>query len=293
MTGLIKTLGLALVALGAAAGPVVAQTLSMERTAHVDYDPFSGLDGLGAMVFAVTVPPGGESGSAWLIIQPHGGVRFEAAGPSGRLEIHVEPPRAVPAPGGEGVAQGLELVPGRTDLINVDLRLPSGQYADPGPYEARFDVILLEAETGAELDRLEDVRTIVESLARAQVNIAGSSGAFDPQTTIPVIDFGTLESGERREVFVQMRANAPSLVTLSSDNQGRLAHVDHPDQHAVDYSIVFDGASSDLRAPLTVLRHAPRSLAGTSFPLEIIIGDASGAPAGAYRDYLRVDVRPQ
>jgi spore coat protein U-like protein len=140
-------------------------------------------------------------------------------------------------------------------------------------------------------DRTAPAQARIE--ARAQLNIAGTSGSFGA-FELDEIDFGALSTGATRNAVVQVRATRPVSITLSSQNLGLLKHQDLPSAAGVPYALQLDGASVDLTAGGFGLARTPAlNLNGTSYPMTVTIMDTNGRAAGAYKDRLTITVTPQ
>jgi hypothetical protein len=133
--------------------------------------------------------------------------------------------------------------------------------------------------------------------ARAQVNIAGSSGSFGGAGTVDKVDFGDLQTGESRTVYVQLLSNADVDVSFSSLNGLKLKHVDPARQQTpIAYAAVFNGSSLPLTSPgarYKVRRSADTSLSGSSLPLTLTVGTVQDNIAGTYQDIITIDVDTQ
>lgn len=167
-------------------------------------------------------------------------------------------------------------------------------FATAGDYTLPLYISVVDVETGEPLSDLlaMNVGVIVEP--KLQVNVAGTQSQKRTKSgsRMPSIDFGELESGESRRVFVQVRGNAPALITVSSENKGTLQAPDDPDMK-VNYSIRLDNEPSSLNAPLTIHRPVAPNLRGSSYPMVVTVGDVAGAFSGAYQDIIMIEVRPQ
>ncbi len=133
--------------------------------------------------------------------------------------------------------------------------------------------------------------------ARAQVNIAGSSGSFGGSGTVDKVDFGDLQTGESRTVYVQLLSNADVDVSFSSLNGLKLQHIDPTRQQTpISYTAVFNGSSLPLTSPGTsykIRRSADTSLSGSSLPLTLTVGTVKDNIAGTYQDIITIDVDTQ
>ena len=133
--------------------------------------------------------------------------------------------------------------------------------------------------------------------ARAQVNIAGSSGSFGGSGTVDKVDFGDLQTGESRTVYVQLLSNADVDVSFSSLNGLKLQHIDQTRQQTpISYTAVLSGSSLPLTSPgasYKVRRSADTSLSGSSLPLTLTVGTVQNNLSGTYQDIITIDVDTQ
>lgn len=268
------------------------ERLTLTQDAVIDFDAFDGLDGV-ATVSAEFDGEGLDGRRIALFFDPAGGADFDLQGPSDALPVLFQLSQAA-APNAKTLpVLAVDAVGEGPYRAAFQVRIPSGPVPEPGEYERVFDVTAVDAATGEALLESESLilRAVVAS--RAQVNIAGASGAFNPAMSVPFIDLGELHTGLSREVFVQVRSNADTRIVVTSENGGRLVHQEAPDMPPVDYAVELDGELSDLDQPLEIVRRPALSLAGTSYPMLIRVTDADGKAAGTYRDYILVEVIPQ
>lgn len=179
--------------------------------------------------------------------------------------------------------------------------------------EAQFDVaVVVDAvpeagEHAADLqllmrdvDRTEllpsvPVRVVLVSTPRAQLNLAGAAGAFGSDSSVEVVDFGDAVTGATRRIFVQVRANTPSTLTIKSEHRGAMRRVTDDkiaSDSSVPYSVDLDGAPVDLSALWSREVDPPRTLAGMSLPMAFTLGVVGNQMAGRYEDVLTIDVSP-
>lgn len=163
---------------------------------------------------------------------------------------------------------------------------------DAGTYAADLK-LLIQDEEGKLLVPPLPVRVQLVSTPRAQLNLAGAAGAFGSGSSVEVVDFGDAVTGATRRIFVQVRANAPSTLSISSEHRGvmrRLGDVETPSN--VPYTVELQGDPVDLSAPWTKAIDPPRTLAGASLPMLFTLGAVSGQMAGKYQDVLTIDISP-
>lgn len=178
----------------------------------------------------------------------------------------------------------------RPENIGFIVAVPASIYADPGEYLLDIDVELIDVVSNAVLTNIEaQIKVLVE--ISLQSNIAGGSVNRNANSRFTIVDFGVLETGETQQLSLQVRGNTSADISLRSENQGRLKHVDEEDLF-VDYSVNVDGEASDLERPLRLIRAVDKTIRGSAYPMEIKVGDVEGSFSGSYRDIITVEVRP-
>lgn len=166
-------------------------------------------------------------------------------------------------------------------VLRQDAVLAPNTYTIPLTVAARAD--------GSAADLLVKGAFTLRTLPRAQINIAGASGAFG-QSPLALIDFGTLETGEQRRAFVQIRANSPVTVQVSSKNHGVMTNETLPGADPINYSLSLGGKTLNLSGMAQVPVDPPRTVDGVSLPMDITIGNVDGKMAGRYSDVIIIDV---
>lgn len=137
------------------------------------------------------------------------------------------------------------------------------------------------------------LRVLLVAPPRAQVNVAGAAGAFGSGSTVEVIDFGDAVTGAVKRAFLQIRANTRATVTFVSEHEGVMRHVELGEKvPPFPYAVALDGAPLDLSKPIDVEVETPRTLAGTSLPLDFTLGELAGQVAGRYQDVITIDITP-
>jgi hypothetical protein len=174
-------------------------------------------------------------------------------------------------------------------VLNGPVFAPAGEYSAP--------LQLQLFNNGASVGSPYTYNLPLSVKAKAQVNIAGSSGSFGGAGTVDKVDFGELETGENRTVYVQLLSNADVDVSFSSLNGLKLQHVDPARQQTpISYTAVFNGSSLPLTSPgasYKVRRSADTSLSGSSLPLTLTVGTVQDNIAGTYQDIITIDVDTQ
>ena len=186
----------------------------------------------------------------------------------------------------------IDLSSSEPETFDYSLSILESLYADKGSYFLYLDVELLDPVTEEIIGVTQSVEVEVVVNAKLQTNIAGTQGSYEDGTNFAVIDFETLETGEMKRVFIQVRGNTPAELTVSSENDGRMQNTKRSDLY-VDYSVEVDGVYSTLEQPLKLARTVARDLQGSAYPMEVTIGDVESSFSGNYQDIIHVDVNPQ
>jgi len=179
----------------------------------------------------------------------------------------------------------------RTKTFALTFSVVASQYADPGTYRLPLDIDLIDI---ASEEILNESKYIIEITVgkKLQTNIAGANTNQDSNSRFAVVNFGVLKTGDSRRISIQIRGNTLADINLSSENNGRLIHTRESDLF-VNYSVNVDGVSSELESPLNIIRSIDKTLRGTAYPMDIIIGNVEDKFAGKYRDIITVEVRPK
>lgn len=134
---------------------------------------------------------------------------------------------------------------------------------------------------------------VLRSLPRAQVNLSGTSGGFGEVGSMSVVDFGIAKTGATRSLFVQLRSNTRSKLTVESENKGVLKHKVHPKEAPpIEYIVELDKKVIDLSKKYEAEYDLPKTYAGQSVPLKLTLGDVDGAMAGKYNDIINFEFSP-
>ncbi|QYF85962.1 hypothetical protein [Brevundimonas sp. PAMC22021] len=141
------------------------------------------------------------------------------------------------------------------------------------------------------------IRVTVAAAPRAQLNLAGAAGDFGADN-VGRIDFGLAESSASRRLYLQVRANAASRVTVTSENRGRLLLQTEADEAPapetrphIAYTLTLDAQPVDLSAPADVDVDPPRTYRGRSMEMILQLQDVPPGPAGRYQDLITFEVR--
>lgn len=178
-------------------------------------------------------------------------------------------------------------------VAQLDAVVTRGAVADAGEYGVNLRLLVRNVD-GTELISPIPVRVVLQSTPRAQLNLAGASGAFGEGLSVEVVDFGEAITGVTRQIFVQVRANAPSILSIKSEHGGVMHRVEKAENATVvPYTVELAGEPVDLAALWTKEIDPPRTLAGISLPMTFILGLINGQMGGRYEDLITIDVSPR
>jgi len=251
------------------------------------YDPFSAVET--QLPFRIVARnTGDQTCQADLFLKPDGG-RLALAGPGGDLRYGFERPGGLLSGASMGPVRIL-VGPGESSTTEFDAVIAAGAVIAPGSYASDIAFDVMEADGRTITDRKIALAATVS--ARAQMSISGVSAPSRSSIgqAPPTIDFGLLETGETRSVFVNVWANTSVRVTLSSQNHGLLRAEAAPGAPGIGYSVTFDGAAVNLGGVAAVDRTPPMTSSGASYPLAVTIGNVEGRYAGRYSDIITVTV---
>src|SRR5690606_41885977 len=128
---------------------------------------------------------------------------------------------------------------------------------------------------------------------RAQMNIAGAAGAFGQGAAVSRVDFGEMTANEARRVFLQVRANTISRLTIDSANRGLLKRDNSsPAADSIGYFATLNGVEIDLRQHYDAMLDLPRTLGGSSLPFDLRLGEVGAHVAGTYSDLVTIEFSP-
>jgi len=297
----IRWLALALGALALAAQNASASgcDIAMGRLSSaptVSYDPFEGVRGTATLEIEF-VNKGDEPCSLALAVgQAAGGTRF-LTNRDGRLSYAVKLAGA-DLPNDLAVPAGLFVVEagaGKRKTLSLAIEIAEGQIAPAGRYRDEITVRAYDVAARAFLGKDRTARLSAHVPSRAQVNIAGASGAFDKSFALPKIDFGEIVAGAERTAFVQIRATSAVTIDVESKNHGVLRHTQFGDKtKGVPYTLRLDGKQLNLRGGGASLdRDPPATLEGVSYPMIVRLGDTPPPMAGEYQDVVTISVCPR
>lgn len=186
----------------------------------------------------------------------------------------------------------LSVAGNETVRAEIDAAVVQNAVVEAGDHQADLH-LAIEGPDGEPAVPTVPLHVILRSAPRAQVNIAGSAGAFGSGSSVEVVDFGLAATGVTRRVFVQVRANAESTLTVKSQHHGVMRHLEMGEAGSVvAYGLELDGQPVDLSETWTRLVDPPRTLEGVSLPMDFTLGTVAGQMSGRYEDLLTIDISP-
>lgn len=159
----------------------------------------------------------------------------------------------------------------------------------PGRSDLSFSIDASDAATGAVCLRETTLPVSIAVPSRAEMNLAGASGSFNSGRSFYSIDFGSVRSREERSLAIQFRANGEARLSFRSAHGGRMVNIAAPD-FAIPYDVLIAGHRLDLQGEAIEPLAPARTLAGTSLPMRIVLGDLPPLPAGKYSDTITVTI---
>lgn len=181
-----------------------------------------------------------------------------------------------------------------TQEVQFDVAVVVEAVPEAGEHAADLQLIVRDTNRTELLPSIP-VRVVLVSTPRAQLNLAGAAGAFGSDSSVEVVDFGDAVTGATRRIFVQVRANTPSILTIKSEHRGAMRRVTDDKiatESSVPYAVDLAGEAVDLSALWSKDVDPPRTLAGMSLPMSFTLGAVGSQMAGRYEDILTIDVSP-
>lgn len=228
----------------------------------------SGLDGCAPLLLGVTVAA--QTGRARVLTAPNGAdIGTEPGGGPALLPVPAEPGGdSVLSPVLEWSSEGQSLPAGRQTL-RLRWQLYTAEALLPQ------SLATLESEIGADVPAVLDVEL---TAAGSRLPLAGASA---------LLDFGEISSGSARQIDIDIRANTPVQLALSSQ-YGELRLRGRPD-YQIPYRLLIDGRPADSSG-------TPQPLSGGDYTrtrLDVVIDEVERRAAGLYEDTLTIIVAPE
>ncbi len=177
--------------------------------------------------------------------------------------------------------------------LSFFLVIPTEQVVRPGTYTDTVTVTAYEGDLTNNIQHRTRTLTISATvLEQIDLSLVNPGGSFNPSLTSRLIDFGILQAGKFSDFDLRVRSNIGYSVTLSSQNQGNMAHIDPTDTSRVPFSFTANSANVDLSGPAATVINTPlpTSPLGVPYPMRVTVGAIGNASAGDYRDNITITV---
>ncbi|MDB5702771.1 MAG: hypothetical protein JWL66_2970 [Sphingomonadales bacterium] len=209
----------------------------------------------------------------------------------GDTDVHV---KATADTAGGGVIQkgaglwSVQVSSAARTRVTLRFDVAMGGVVQAGVHPEQLSLELRAADTVSSMNEVP-LTIMLASPPRAQMNIAGATGTFGSSGTVSEVDFGVMETGKVRHVFLQIRANTRAMLSIDSQNRGQLKLLD-PEQggDGIPYETELAGETVDLSQHWQREMAPPRTMAGTALPFDLTLGLVGPRRAGRYGDILTI-----
>lgn len=146
--------------------------------------------------------------------------------------------------------------------------------------------------TGNTSQRSRTLTISATVLEQIDLSLVNPGAVFNPTLTSRLIDFGILQSGKFSDFDLRVRSNTGYSISLSSQNQGNMAHIDPTDTSRIPYLFTASGANVDLSGPATTVINTPLATSplGVPYPMRVTVGNLGNASAGDYQDTITITI---
>ncbi|SEH14028.1 hypothetical protein SAMN05428974_1053 [Sphingopyxis sp. YR583] len=187
----------------------------------------------------------------------------------------------------------IQLDPGKRYRLSLEVVAIRDAVAEAGEHSQTLEMELRDSGAISSSHAGNPVTFKLVSPPRAQMNIAGAAGAFGQGAAVSRVDFGEMTANEARRVFLQVRANTISRLTIDSANRGFLKLENgSPAADSIGYYAILNGIEIDLRQHYDAMFDLPRTLAGSSLPFDLRLGEVGAHVAGTYSDLITIEFSP-
>lgn len=277
---------------GAAAACEVA-IVSESSVIRVDYDPFEFVRSAGQTKFEL-VNKGEQDCELAIILLDDMRQSIETAAISDTgvtLRFAARARQSALVPGGVPGTWRLGLPSGtQTDLV-IEALVIEDAIAAAGLHELALTLEIRNLAGDDGVLFAAPLRTELLTRSRAQMNIVGAAGSFGEGENVASVDFGVITANTVRRVYLQMRANTDARLSIDSANRGRLKRNDAlPEETGITYGAILSDEEVSLSQHWERIISPPQTVAGSSLPFDLVIGEISAQPAGAYSDVLTIEL---
>jgi hypothetical protein len=190
-------------------------------------------------------------------------------------------------------------VPANADNYDVEMGvfIPAGQIVSSGLYQQRAELRLYGGENAGKsagnLIESRNVNVAVDVFAQTGITLAGSAGTpYSSGRSNAIMDFGLLEEGESKDIFLKVRSNQAYRMAFASQNRGKLVNTKWPEQF-VSYNASLQNQPLDLEKGAEIPgKKKVTSSHGDAHRMAVQIGSTENRQAGLYRDTVSINVFP-
>lgn len=127
------------------------------------------------------------------------------------------------------------------------------------------------------------------------ISLVDRNAGLDVHDTTENLNFGKLETGEKKGFDLRVRSNGGFQVYFSSTNNGNLKNVLSGSNDLVSYALTVDNTPINLQgssnSPVLVkTSNGQTSLQGKPYQVDIVIGDVNDKDEGTYTDHILISV---
>jgi spore coat protein U-like protein len=166
----------------------------------------------------------------------------------------------------------------------------------PGTYIDNYSLKVYSGEAPSSFHSPESTTTVILStiIPRIiEISLVNTGGAFNPNQTSQVLNFGTLQQGQAQAFDLLVRSNAGYAISFSSQHNGALRHASSSVLTPVSYGLTVNSSPRSLAgssgSPVIVATGSGQtSMGGSASPIAVSIGDTSQSIAGPYSDNITV-----
>lgn len=287
--------GIAVLGIAQSASACDALVIEQPSVLRIDYDPFASGLALGRMNFSV------ESRSAEpcaidVVLLGSGRLPLDETdiGDSGvRVRFNSGAGDAAMATTATPGIWQVQLDPGKRYRLTLEVAVIRDAIAEAGEH---IETLSMELRDSGALSADHAANPVILKLVsppRAQMNIAGAAGTFGQGAAVSRVDFGEMTTNEQRRVFLQVRANTVARLTIDSANRGFLKLEDaNALEASIGYDAILNGMEIDLRQHYEATLDLPRTIAGSSLPFDLRLGEVGAHVAGNYSDFITIEFSP-
>jgi len=135
-----------------------------------------------------------------------------------------------------------------------------------------------------------NISSFLNVLSDVNISLVERGGQFDPNRTAITLDYGVMTTGESRGFDLVVKSNSGYKISVSSENNGVMAHIDQS-SYQVGYSFGVNGNSLSLigskTSPIDIYNSStPSTTTGDVIEIDVSILSTVNKLSGHYNDYI-------